>query len=402
MLSNLPAFERPEIKLLLCCARKNLDAETKKQVEHWLQQAIDWDYLLALADQHSVTPLLYQSLKQARPEVVPETVLAQLQADFQAIAVRNLYLTKELLSILNLCQKHDIPALPYKGPALAAFLYGNVTFRTFCDLDILVRKEDFFQVKDLLIAQGYQPRYVGLDDENERAYYQAYCEYSLVSADGEIFIDLHQALAQPHVLFPYPVEDLWQSLTSVSLAGTVVEHIGAEDLLLLLCIHGCKDFWRELKWICDIAELINTQTQIDWQRVMQQAKHFRSDRRLRLGLLLAHDLLGIELPEPAWHYVEIDPESRSLAHQVYQWLFCNADHLTLDITLKRLIFQFSLMERPTDKLRSGVGYMLHVISPKPTDWTWLPLPRSLYFCYYFLRPVRLIYEHGWMRLGVRC
>ena len=39
----------------------------------------------------------------------------------------------------------------YKGPALAAQLYGDVTLRTFRDLDVLVTRADFPRARQALI-----------------------------------------------------------------------------------------------------------------------------------------------------------------------------------------------------------------------------------------------------------
>src|SRR2546430_3203484 len=75
--------------------------------------------------------------------------------DLQLNARRNLLMLWELLEILDLFTEQGIRALPYKGPVLAAIEYGNLAARTFCDLDILVRKEDATRARDLLVARGY-------------------------------------------------------------------------------------------------------------------------------------------------------------------------------------------------------------------------------------------------------
>jgi Uncharacterised nucleotidyltransferase len=81
--------------------------------------------------------------------------LTALRHHFQVNALRNVFLAGTLLKLLRLLEAHGIAALPYKGPVLAALAYGNVAFRQFGDLDLLVRPQDADRAKALLWAQGY-------------------------------------------------------------------------------------------------------------------------------------------------------------------------------------------------------------------------------------------------------
>ena len=64
-------------------------------------------------------PLLYPQLNTLRPGVVPEAVLRQLRDDFHQNAIRNLFLTGELVRLLDVLNSNGIIAVPYKGPTLA-------------------------------------------------------------------------------------------------------------------------------------------------------------------------------------------------------------------------------------------------------------------------------------------
>ena len=82
--------------------------------------------------------------------------LEELREHFYANAGRNLFLAKELIKLLHLFSAHEISAIPYKGPVLAVSVYGNLAFREFGDLDILVRERDYQTAQHLLSAQGYR------------------------------------------------------------------------------------------------------------------------------------------------------------------------------------------------------------------------------------------------------
>src|SRR3712207_8653927 len=40
--------------------------------------------------------------------------------------------------------------------------------------------------------------------------------------------------------------------------------------LLILCVHGTKHIWGRLSWICDVAELLRTQPDMDWEYVLDR------------------------------------------------------------------------------------------------------------------------------------
>ena len=72
----------------------------------------------------------------------------------------------------------------------------------------------------------------------------------------------------------------------------------AETLVALLCLHGAKDTWHKLIWLCDVDRLIRVSPSLDWEEVRAFAEESRCRRAVGLGLLLAHRLLETPLPAP--------------------------------------------------------------------------------------------------------
>ena len=87
---------------------------------------------------------------------MPKPILEELREHFYANAGRNLFLAKELIKLLHLLESHEIPAIAYKGPMLAVSVYGNLAFRQFGDLDILVQERDYETARHLLMSQGFR------------------------------------------------------------------------------------------------------------------------------------------------------------------------------------------------------------------------------------------------------
>ena len=71
---------------------------------------------------------------------------------------------------------------------------------------------------------------------------------------------------------------------------------------MFLCAHGAKHLWARLGWLCDLARLIQMEQGIDWSEVFDQTRRSHTTRMILLGLLLADNLLGVELPAAAGRF----------------------------------------------------------------------------------------------------
>ena len=379
---------RPETELLLCCARTQVNAETGSRMKTLLAREIDWQYLVRSADRHALMPLLYHNLRAIGPTGIPEPVLDGLHRWFRENSRRNLFMVGELCKILRLLESHGIEAVPYKGPVLAACMYGNLALRQFVDLDIIVRRRDVFRASDVLQSVGYRPDFP-LTRAQEAGYLRSRYAVELGRDDGYFAVELHWEVAPRYFAFPLDTERLWARLGQVSMYDTTIRTLAPEDLLLMLCVHGAKHLWEKLGWICDIAELVRTHRGMDWDRVAAQAHELRSERLLGLGLLLASDLLGADVPEPALGRARADQVVRALGVQVRDQLQRSAgpSHGNLEVR----IFHVRLRERLRDKL----WYCFRIVTtPNQAEWTLLRLPGPLSFGYRLVRPPRLLIQHG--------
>jgi len=382
---------RPEVDLLLCCARTHLSSEKVDQIRALLHSQMDWPYLLRMAGAHGMIPLLYMHLQKNSPDLIPQTIRDQLRNHFLANAGHNLILTEELLKLLHLFETNGIPAVPYKGPLLAGSVYGDLALRTFGDLDIVVPRQDFKRAKALLLSQEYRPD-LSLTPELEIALVQSDFECRFVRDDGKITVDFQWG--EPKDL-PYPMnfELFWGGLEKAPLGGRMVSTFSPGDLVLILSMHGAAHCWERLNWICDLAELIRAHPRIDWKGVIDRAERLGWRRILFLGLFLAHDLLQTILPEEIWEKIRGDPSVQSLANQVREILF--GDKNAPIGTLERSLFYLKMMERFQDR----IGYCLRMaFHPTVVDWEIFPLPRPLFFFYHLIHPLRVAGKYGWLYL----
>jgi hypothetical protein len=379
---------RPEVDLLLCCARTSLDSKKADQVRALLHSEIDWPYLLRMAGAHGVFPLLYVSLKKTFPDLVPPTILDQFHNHFLANAGRNLFLTEELLKLLNLLETNGIPAIPFKGPLLAVSVYGDLALRMFSDLDIAVHRRDIQKAKALLLSKGYRLD-LPLNPKQEIVFLRSDLDGWFIRSDGRVRVEIQWGEPKD---FPFPLdfERFWGRLRKASLEGQRVWTFAPEDLIGILAMHGALHCWERLIWICDLAELIRGYEGWDWKGFIDEAERKGWRRILFLGLFLVHDLLEAVLPEQIWQKVRADSSVSALAGQVCKNLF----HENMGSRGPWEINRFYL--KLTERFYDRIGYCLRLsLHPTVVDWEAFPLPSFLFFLYHLIHPIRVTGKYGW-------
>jgi len=339
---------------------------------------VDWEYLFQLARRHSIVPLVYAQL-----DFVPPEVLAKFKQHYIENSARNTVLTAELCRLINLFRDEGIEAIPYKGPVLALFVYGDIALRRFVDLDVIVKKSDVLKARETLLKEAYTPsRSLSLAQQELLLRTQHNMQFS--RDNHQFIIELHLEVA-PH-LFASTVngERLWQDLITLELNGTPVKTFSAEDLLFSLCVHGSRHLWERLGWICDVAELITRHT-LDWTAVMNRATSADAERIFLLGVHLAERLLDTRLPAEVKQRCDSDPRLSSLADNIIEHLFNGPTHVP---ATTREIFKYNIGVRKT--LSARARYLLYMFRPTDGDLGFHSLPSSLNFAYYLTRPFRLL------------
>jgi len=347
----------------------------------------DWDRLFDLAAAHSMTPLLARFLRQHCPDAVPPAVMEALQQVVANNTASSLGKTGELWRILESFRAEGIFAIPFKGPTLAALLYDNLTWRQYGDLDLFLDRGDVARASELLHERGYRLNLDWAATQDARFQDAAYALEFKHPQTG-LLVELHWELFHHSLAFGFDFNQLRQRAINVSPGGKPMVTLGPEDLLLYLCAHGAKHCWSSLGWVVDVARLIERRGDLDCDRLFAFARSQKIERHLLLGLLLAGDLLGAQLPQLPRQRIESDRSLKPLATQVAEWWMTHADPAGSMAT--QFTFYLKLQERLPDKIR----YLLRLFStPNVGDWEFLPLPTRWHFLYSVMRPIRLINKY---------
>jgi Uncharacterised nucleotidyltransferase len=374
-----------EVELILCCARTCLSTQTILRIKELTIQDVDWQVFFQLATAHGVRPLVYQSLHATCWEALPDVARQELSDFYSANSAKNRFLTGELLHILDLFGTEHILAVPFKGPVLAAVLYGDLALREFTDLDILVRERDIPKAKKILSNQGYRSNSataVITPDVNVDELYSA--------ATGTR-VELHWQFSPRRFVPSLVTEDVWKGIKPCVIYGREVWSFSSQDLFLFLAVHGGKHGWSALKWLCDLAELIRLSPELDWPQFFRRAEAFGASRTCQLGIYLASELLQADVPSTLFAAAREDAKVRLLAEDVWRRM----QELREMDAIEGQIFNLSLKERFFDKVRY-VFFQFTLYSGE--EERFVSLPAALSFMYIFIRPIWLFRRYGFAML----
>jgi hypothetical protein len=375
----------PENELILCCARREVDAELRRL----LKKAINWDYVFATAQAHGLLPLLHKHLTSVAGDLVPGHFLSRLKRESVANSQNVLHLIGKQLRVYKLFKENRIPVALFKGPLLAQMAYGEISLRQAGDIDLLIERRHFDRARSLLESLGYEmfPR---LTPAQLGSHLNNHCEIQFMRDEWFTVVDLHWELAPRSFVFKVKAEEVMSRLQSVSLAGTTVETFSDEDLVLYQAMHGAKHLWRRLEWITSLAESIRS-SPLNWDTVVERAASARAARMLGLGLRLVGNFSDVRIPAHVLGAVDGDRAMQQMARSIRTQLFTTYGAAE---SIETNLYNLRVMDRKRDALLSALRA---IFVPTLPDWQALALPAPLHSLYYAYRPLRLSKIY-WRRL----
>ncbi|MEZ5428369.1 MAG: nucleotidyltransferase family protein [Pyrinomonadaceae bacterium] len=339
----------------------------RDEIGHLLTEEIDWDYIFQTAEDHRVIPLIFDRFRTLKSDRIPEDVFGRFQNRFREIAGYNFARTTQLIKLIEPLQKGGFPVLAYKGMALAALAYGEVTLRQFTDIDLLVRKRDFPAIKELLAGIDCRPVW-DLSAKQEKAFLKYYYEYPFFYGDANTLVEVHWDFVESFFTFDFDTEPLWDRVSTVRLYGREIPTLSPADYLIVLCSHASKHFWGRLSWICDIDRLI-VNTRIDWDEAERLASETGSFRMLLLGAYLSREILRTTLPAAIEKDIAADKKIAPLGDKFVRGLFASGKAPPRWQEMARTHLKMR------EKLTTKIKYSQRLFTTKLIDKLFMPMGR---------------------------
>ncbi|WP_347548687.1 nucleotidyltransferase family protein [Pseudalkalibacillus hwajinpoensis] len=379
-LENIPKELRLILKIL-----SSEKIETKLQSEDDLLSEVDWNLFVQQARHHRIYPLLYKKLKGVSDNNIPHFVIENLSQSYKENTFKMLHLSGEMERLSRSFLNKNVKSLNLKGPILAQDLYGDVSLRTSSDLDLLISIKDLAKVEDLMKEKGYEKDdYIEtvLGDWKWRHHHITYFH-----PQKRIKVEVHWRLNPGPGKEP-SFSELWERRRQNSLTGSPVYLLSREDLFLFLASHGARHGWSRLRWLIDMKQLMDYS--LDWEKVYKLLKKFHYFSIGEQSIILATELLEANVPiqfkNPNNHSVKL---ANAAIFYFENMVNLHTDPVPEYIAKYHKNHVFTLLS-----FQRKLLFLLSLFYPYPEDMETLPLPKTIHFLYFPLRPLLW----GWRKL----
>ncbi|ELZ30306.1 hypothetical protein C475_01187 [Halosimplex carlsbadense 2-9-1] len=344
--------------------------------------ATEWEGVHELARQHGMEPLLIRSVSDPGSDAGASELQTVVEQRRQQLQTRTLGMVAELLAVLDLFDGRDIPALAYKGPVAAARAYGDPSYRTYADLDLLVPQSAQPAALEVLERRGYRRQAV-----NGPVF-----QTVLQRPSDSFAIDLHTHVIPDFFPFELPFEGLYEGRDSVAVSGRTVPTLSTEDAFLVHSIHGSKHHWFRLEWILTTA-LVARRVE-DLGAALRRAADIGCERMALLGLELSRRLFDASFGAAVESRLTARTGSavRSAAEDIVDWIV--HEDWSADNDKRTHLADFRLRSKLFGRRRDKARFWARALTkPRTDDVEWVSLPGWLSPLYRVVRPVRLLLEY---------
>lgn len=369
--------------------------ENVQYVRNNILNNLDWNDLIDLAIYHKTLPLIYNSIFKYYSLEVPSEIYGKIKRRQVLNAVKNIQAANTLEKIVDLLNANNIDVLTFKGPVLAHDIYGDVTLRTFNDIDLLVSWKNIRKAITLLAEDGFD-----LEVDLSRDEYISLLKnrHHAVLIKNNVCVELHWELTGRYFSNKITIDSLLPHAESVYMNGKEFLTLRGEDLLIYLCIHATRHHWCQLDLVCGINELIRKRDDLDWLLVERVARERSCLNMVVLALIVVRNVLGLPLNQ----YMEGLLEKKSYLENVANRYVPVRAIISGGLAESEMTY-FSYVRyhgSVIDRKRDKIVYCLRpIVNPNEKDWLWIRLPVWLSFLYYVLRPLRLLSKYS--RIVVR-
>ena len=357
-------------------------------------ESIDWQIVWQLALRHRVVPVMTDGMKRLGI-TAPDGIARQMDDHNRQNLLKGMKQSAELVYLTQLFEKHDIPFLAFKGLAFNQLTGLELNQRHTGDIDVLLAStDDVWRTDQLLQAEGYQrktPIESALNAPQQRYYLKHGKDLTCWHPQKAIYLELHFKLFNNDHLIDLSSGQLYTNHSLIKIGSVSIPVISKNDHQLYILIHGAISCWFRLKWLSDVPRISdNGQAYLSpefWSRV----KALGVERMVTQSLWLAHEQLGMPITEEVKIRKKNDPAIKKLILAAKQYQVEGEPHQRVfSGVFDRLYSTLASVLRYPLLLRNQFIYKLtHIKSYLVSyiDWQTHPLPTTLFWLYYPLRPV---------------
>ena len=220
--------------------------------------------LLNAGRMHSLFPAVFDAVRTAPAfGALPEPVRQALRQEIRTAVISQVMRTELFHSTYRHLTEGGVTPLVVKGIVLRS-LYSHPDYRASSDEDLLVKKEEFFRLDELLRQEGFQAEL----GENPLSEHEITYWHAKTGSHLEIHLSLFPEDSEAYGHLNEPFRDAFERQITVQIDGTPVHTLHPTDHMLYLICHGLKHFLHSgfgIRQVCDMVVFAEHYgDRIDW------------------------------------------------------------------------------------------------------------------------------------------
>lgn len=255
--------------------------------------------VLAEAEKQAVTPMAFQRLAETDVKLPSEVVFRQMGIQ-QQVAQRNAVLNEQVVSLVQLFQKHEVDYVIVKGQVAASY-YPEPKFRQSGDVDFFCDEKNYQKAIDVLKKEW------GVNVESGNGEFHDAFGYKGVD------FEMHHTLTH---FYDKNKDFYWKNIladaphyaVNINGFGISTLHPTIHSLYIFLHLyHHLLELGVGLRQFCDWAMVLHTcKDEIDHQAIRQHLMAFGMEKAYRAcGVILVRDL-GLPADEFTYELTDSD------------------------------------------------------------------------------------------------
>ncbi|MBE0648451.1 MAG: nucleotidyltransferase family protein [Bacteroidales bacterium] len=195
----------------------------------------------------------YLSFLQQQDGIDPE-VIAALAKNKKKILFDNLFYLNHAAKLLKQLKENDIECMVLKGLSFINHLYEDIGLRSFCDLDLLIHREDVRGFIAFAEEHGFYLKCEVEDPGNTD-------DFDIYNEQTKLKVDILTTLTGGYYFnryFNLDLSQIWERKKALKIQETETSRLSEEDELLYAIVHMAfhLNFHVEIKWLFDLWYLL--------------------------------------------------------------------------------------------------------------------------------------------------
>jgi len=380
-----------EFQLLPACLHWPLTDTDRERVRALLRGLPDCAAFLDLVQHHQVGPLVFRNLDDAARNEAPAELLSKLRARALAAGAKSFRRVMETVRLVAELQRGGIEVRVLKGVALSIHAYADATLQDSIDIDLLVPVEQVVEAESVLAGCGYRriDPIARLTPRRMRWFMNHAHHLGFGHSQTHEKVELHWGLT-PNRFKHQGMKVASIPTASLKIGSHRIPSLTAEDMFLHACVHGAEHYWNRLKWLAQIAAMLQAMTPSEFAAVAARATQFGVTAEMSAAIALAeHYQLAGE------RHIDVPAESIRAHDRIVKGSIASIEAGAGSSSHHALV-EF----RDEWRAGSSFSYRRNLIERtliRDESWELIDLPDSMFFLYALLAPLALMKHRKRMR-----